>query len=90
MKKIGIITLFYKKYNYGGILKSYALCKLLFSNNLHFKQIRYKKSDAKKRTLSYYKNTYKLNNLIKNYKPNFDKYNIEKRKSIKFLLSAIE
>ena len=39
--KIGILTLFYKNYNYGGCLQAYALCKYLNDCGQDAKQISY-------------------------------------------------
>lgn len=44
MKKIGILTLFYKSINYGGVLQAYALCKILNKNGYDAEQIQYKHS----------------------------------------------
>ena len=41
LKKIGIITHYYKSTNYGGILQSYALCRYLNENGCESKQICY-------------------------------------------------
>ncbi len=41
MKKIGIITHYYKTKNYGGSLQAYALCKVLNSNGYNAEQICY-------------------------------------------------
>lgn len=44
MKKIGIITLYYKNRNYGGLLQSYALVKFLEKNGYEAKQISFEKN----------------------------------------------
>lgn len=41
MKKIGILTHYYKTKNYGGSLQAYALCKVLNSNGYNAEQICY-------------------------------------------------
>ena len=41
MKKIGILTHYYKTKNYGGALQSYALCKALNNNGYNAEQICY-------------------------------------------------
>ena len=41
MKKVGIITHYYKSQNYGGVLQSYALCQVLNKNNYKSEQICY-------------------------------------------------
>ena len=41
MKKVGIITLYYKSCNYGGLLQAYALEKYLISHGVDAKQICY-------------------------------------------------
>lgn len=43
MKKIAIITEYYKNYNYGGVLQAYALCKAISSMGYECEQIQYKK-----------------------------------------------
>lgn len=43
MKKIGILTEYYKNYNYGGILQAYALCKVIQALGYECEQIQYKK-----------------------------------------------
>lgn len=40
-KKIGILTMFYKSRNYGAVLQSYALYKILDNNGFHVEQICY-------------------------------------------------
>ena len=39
MKKIGIITLFYKNYNYGGLLQAYALPQIIRKLGFEAEQI---------------------------------------------------
>lgn len=43
MKKIGILTEYYKNYNYGGILQAYALCKVIQKMGFECEQIQYSK-----------------------------------------------
>ena len=44
MKKVGIVTHYYKSTNYGGVLQSYALVKYLNDNKINAKQICYRKA----------------------------------------------
>ena len=39
--KIGIITMYYYSYNYGGLLQAYALTRFLRSNGIDAEQISY-------------------------------------------------
>ena len=48
MKKIGIVTMFYKNINYGGVLQAFALCKFLNKNGYDAEQIRFVTSHSKK------------------------------------------
>ena len=48
MKKIGIVTMFYKNINYGGVLQAFALCKYLNKNGYNAEQIRFVTSNSKK------------------------------------------
>lgn len=43
MIKIGILTLYYENYNYGGLLQSYALCNAIRKMGYDSKQISFKK-----------------------------------------------
>lgn len=51
MKKVAIMTLFYKNYNYGGILQSFALQNLLEKKGYYAKQIMYEYQDVNKKFL---------------------------------------
>jgi hypothetical protein len=42
MKKVGIITVYYKNYNYGGQLQAYALQKAIAKLGFHCEQITFK------------------------------------------------
>lgn len=44
MKRVGIITLYYKNYNYGGLLQSYALCEYLRKQGFDSRQITFNKT----------------------------------------------
>lgn len=44
MKKIGIITLYYNNYNYGGLLQSFALCEFLRKQGNNAYQIAFNKT----------------------------------------------
>jgi len=57
MKKIGILTLFYKNYNYGGILQAYALQEYLKKCGYDAEQIKFEKK-------SYICNKQRFKNLI--------------------------
>ena len=46
--RIGIISKYYKNYNYGGLLQSYALVKVLDNLGYEAKQISFKPNDRKK------------------------------------------
>lgn len=47
MKKIAILTEYYKSYNYGGVLQAYALCKVIENLGFHCEQIQYQKNKDK-------------------------------------------
>lgn len=51
MKKIGIITHYYKNKNYGGVLQAYALCKVLQKQNYQAEQICYQHAFARQSRL---------------------------------------
>ena len=40
-KKVGILTLYYKNYNFGGLLQAYALCTFLQESGINARQISY-------------------------------------------------
>lgn len=44
MKKIGIITMYYKSKNYGGVLQAYALAEYLKDKGFDIEQICYKET----------------------------------------------
>lgn len=43
MKKIGIITMYYNNFNYGGILQAFALCKKINDMGYHCEQISFER-----------------------------------------------
>ena len=47
MKKIGIVTLYHKNYNYGGQLQAYAMQKIFTTDNTEAKLITFE-NDSKK------------------------------------------
>lgn len=51
MKRIGIMTLYYKNNNYGGIAQAYALTEYLRDNHYFAEIISYKRTPRKKKTL---------------------------------------
>lgn len=51
--KVGILTLFYKSINYGGVLQAYALCKYLNSHGYTARQILYAHEVKRIRESSY-------------------------------------
>ena len=62
--KVGIITMFYDSANYGGILQSYAMVRVLQNHNIDAEQICYNTSSLlslqqklKRRLMQFYKAT---------------------------------
>lgn len=85
-KPVGIITMFHKSSNYGGILQAYALVKVLKKHEIEAEQIRYDNFSAFsfKRRL---KNTlYRLFSLVRY--PGMLKYQRKIRKRVKIIRKA--
>ena len=51
MKKIGIVTQYYKSTNYGGNLQAYALCEALLKQGYDVEQISYSRKRANRSML---------------------------------------
>lgn len=47
MKKIGIVSMYYRNFNYGGVLQAYALCRLLDDTGYDVEQIAYQYAISK-------------------------------------------
>lgn len=77
MKKIGIITLYFKNYNYGGLLQAFALQKICEEMGMHAEQIRYDFKAGRNEKINL---KYRLKGYLKNLIHIKKKYDLDKIK----------